>query len=239
MSKTPFMQLYVADYLADTRHLSTEEHGAYLLLLMTMWKSGGSLPNDARKLARIAGVHPPKWARIWTNLAEFFDIEGDEITQDRLVKEYEKARLKSLSRASAGSKGGTSKALKRKEPRVANATAMLKHSLEPESDREDTVVSSMPRKRASRLPETWVLPVEWGQWAVKEGWPEAVIRSEADRFRDYWIGKSGKDATKADWAATWRNWMRNSKAPKLVNGDGYERPSKSAQNLHAFIGGAD
>jgi len=31
---------------------------------------------------------------------------------------------------------------------------------------------------------------------------------EAERFRDYWIAKPGKDGVKLDWAATWRNWMR-------------------------------
>ena len=30
------------------------------------------------------------------------------------------------------------------------------------------------------------------------------------RFKDYWTSKSGKDATKLDWVATWRNWLRNS-----------------------------
>ena len=27
-------------------------------------------------------------------------------------------------------------------------------------------------------------------------------------FQDYWTAKTGADATKKDWAATWRNWCR-------------------------------
>lgn len=65
-------------------------------------------------------------------------------------------------------------------------------------------------KRAKRLPADWVLPASWGQWAINEGLSEARVRLEADKFRDYWVGKGGKDATKTDWLATWRNWIRNS-----------------------------
>ena len=40
---------------------------------------------------------------------------------------------------------------------------------------------------------------------------------EVLKFRDYWTAKSGKDATKLDWQATWRNWARNAKRqPALV-----------------------
>lgn len=31
----------------------------------------------------------------------------------------------------------------------------------------------------------------------------------ADQFRDHWIALAGAKATKIDWAATWRNWVRN------------------------------
>jgi hypothetical protein len=27
-------------------------------------------------------------------------------------------------------------------------------------------------------------------------------------FRDHWWGKAGKEGRKADWFATWRNWVR-------------------------------
>lgn len=82
---------------------------------------------------------------------------------------------------------------------------------------QDTNTSSLrsedappPKKqKGTRLSESWSLPRAWGQWAVSEGYTEQVIRIEAQKFRDYWCAKSGKDATKLDWFATWRNWIRN------------------------------
>lgn len=68
-------------------------------------------------------------------------------------------------------------------------------------------------KRATRLSPDWTLPASWGRWAVDQGHSEAHVRLEAEKFRDFWCSKSGKDATKLDWMATWRNWIRNSKAP--------------------------
>jgi hypothetical protein len=35
-----------------------------------------------------------------------------------------------------------------------------------------------------------------------------VGTAETDRFRDYWRGEGGQRASKRDWVATWRNWMR-------------------------------
>ncbi|AXE97740.1 hypothetical protein [Paraburkholderia hospita] len=77
--------------------------------------------------------------------------------------------------------------------------------------------------RAERLPENWELPDKYGEWALSETkrfagerndwaggtWTAEHVRFEADKFRDYWHGKSGRDACKRDWAATWRNWVRN------------------------------
>jgi hypothetical protein len=86
MSAAPFMQLYVADYIGDTLHLTTEQHGAYLLLLMAMWRAGGSLPNDEQKLSRIVGLSPAKWRRISADVLAFFDVADDAITAPVLAK---------------------------------------------------------------------------------------------------------------------------------------------------------
>lgn len=44
-------------------------------------------------------------------------------------------------------------------------------------------------------------------WA-REHAPNVNGGYETAKFVDYWRGRSGKDATKTDWPATWRNWMR-------------------------------
>lgn len=67
-----WMPLYVADYLADTMHLTAAESGAYLHLIMHYW-TAGSLPNDERKLARIARMTDREWNRSVDTIREFFD----------------------------------------------------------------------------------------------------------------------------------------------------------------------
>lgn len=75
--KPAAIPLFADAYLADTMHLSTEEHGAYLLLLMAAWRQDDcSLPNDDRKLARIAGLSVRKWSSARTSIEFLFDVSG-------------------------------------------------------------------------------------------------------------------------------------------------------------------
>lgn len=66
-------------------------------------------------------------------------------------------------------------------------------------------------KKGHRLPDDWQLPKPWGEWTLAEypAWTADIVRLEAAKFADHWHAKAGKDATKTDWEATWRNWCRS------------------------------
>lgn len=71
----------------------------------------------------------------------------------------------------------------------------------------ETALEDMPNHRGCRLPDGFPAQ-DWLEWAAEQGHSDP--KYEAERFRDYWLGRSGKDGRKADWPATWRNWVRRS-----------------------------
>ena len=138
MSAPPYMPLYVADYLADTTHLSTLEHGAYCLLLMSMWRSGGTLPDDDTKLAKFARMTAAQWARVSETVMAFFTLSDGVFTQGRLAREMDRHANVVRQRRESGSRGGRAKSLKDKGATVANATLLpCQPELEPELEERD------------------------------------------------------------------------------------------------------
>ncbi|OCA61349.1 DNA-binding protein [Aeromonas piscicola] len=99
----------------------------------------------------------------------------------------------------------------------AGAAHRISHSLEPVIDPKIPPVSPQGEKhpasetlrRGTRLPNDWMLPGEWGRWAIQEtGLPRERILMEAATFADYWQALPGVKAVKLDWEKTWRNWIR-------------------------------
>lgn len=103
MSANPYMPLYVADYLADTAHLTTLESGAYMLLIMHYWRRGGPLDNSNGRLANVARMSSDEWNRVEPVLAEFFQIAPDNVWHHkRIDAELQRASEKSRKAANAG-----------------------------------------------------------------------------------------------------------------------------------------
>ena len=106
MSKTDFwMPLYIADYLGDTMHLNTTQHGAYLLLLMHHWRNG-PLPIDDAQLASIARTDLATWKKsIASVVMRFFNKSDEGWSQKRLMSEREFASDLTDKRSVAGRAG--------------------------------------------------------------------------------------------------------------------------------------
>jgi hypothetical protein len=62
--------------------------------------------------------------------------------------------------------------------------------------------------RATRIPDDFTVTPDMVEWA-RTNTPAVDGRRETEKFINYWRAKAGKDATKLDWKATWRNWMLN------------------------------
>lgn len=106
MSKIPFMPFYISDYLSDAAHLTTEEHGAYLLLIMTYWQRGKPLPSNSTHLAAIARLSNERWAIVEITIKEFFIVVDGVWRHKRVDDELSKYRDKVEKAKAAGKASG-------------------------------------------------------------------------------------------------------------------------------------
>ena len=208
MAALPYMQLYVADYLADTAHLTAAQHGAYLLLIFNYWQRGNPLNNSNERLANVARMTVEEWEIAKPVLSEFFEIDGDDWRHERIERDLLAVTSKSIKARAAGKASAASKA----NERSTGVEQTLNHT-DTDTDKEKSKQSR--GATASRLPADWK-PDEAGLAFCKAERPDLQADSVADRFRDYWTAQPGAKGRKTDWPATWRNWVRNENAPKVV-----------------------
>jgi uncharacterized protein YdaU (DUF1376 family) len=103
MAEFPALPLWTDAYLGDTTHLTTIEHGAYLLLLMTAWRTRDcTLPDDDKLLARFARCTLGQWTRLRPVLEPFFVVENGRWRQSRLTDEASAVRQRKDKAAQAG-----------------------------------------------------------------------------------------------------------------------------------------
>ena len=105
------MQLYVSDYLADTAHLTTEEHGAYLLLLFNYWQTGSPLRKD--RLSFVARTSNERWPSVEETLKDFFHDDGKSWTHFRVEADLEAVRLKQKTNSNAGKASARARMIKK------------------------------------------------------------------------------------------------------------------------------
>ena len=108
-----WMPIYIADYLADTMHLSTAEHGAYLLIIMAYWRN--RQPIKKSHLKSITRMDEKLFETSAFTLSEFFTIEqidGEEVWRhERIDAELAKAMNNKEIKSINGKLGGRPKKL--------------------------------------------------------------------------------------------------------------------------------
>ena len=214
-----------------TAELSLEEEAAYLRIVNAIHKHEGPVPDNDRVLAGMFRTSTRKARALVKALvaAGKIEIEDGKIWNDRARSDLVQRGFTSISRAESGAKGGRTRAenaanaLKTNDPPQANASSREEKRREEEKE-EPNGSSKKQVARGSRLPRDWQLPRPWGQRAVDAGMAETRVRSEAEVFRDYWIAKPGKDGTKLDWEATWRNWIK-----RCLERQSFQQPTRQPE----------
>ncbi len=110
-----WMPLWIGAYLADTTHLSRDQHGGYLLLLMAYWRNKGPLIDQGDRLANIVKATPSEWRKLRPILSEFFDVADGMWSHGRANDELAKAtqnKITATSKAKAGAEARWNKSSK-------------------------------------------------------------------------------------------------------------------------------
>lgn len=215
MKKTDtWMPLYIGDYLADTSHLTTEQHGAYLLLLMALWKRGGDgLPDVDANLAAAARMPTTRWkvARMALIDGVLLRTDGKAVTQKRLDEELTRAGQITKARANAGAKGGAKGGANRAANSQQNSTpsqsqsqsqekppsgvtrGRATHPEKPEGVGETVWTDWLALRRAKKAPVTETVLADARRESAKAGMPLEAFLAE-------WCSR-GSQGLKAEWLA--------------------------------------
>lgn len=213
MSKAaPAIPLFGDAYMADTTHLSLEEDGAYLRLMMIAWRLPDcALPDDDTRLARMLKITPGRWAKLKPVIMSFWNLGDKGWQQARLSKERNFVEQKrATNRASAEARWNGQVPENKGDDeceRISGRNAPP--PTPPVSKKKSDANASLPT-RGSRLTDDWVpsKPLPLSVQKLVDLWPEGRLQRELEGFRDYWTSRS-KDASRPDWDKTWWNRIRD------------------------------
>ncbi|MEM0952332.1 MAG: DUF1376 domain-containing protein [Cyanobacteria bacterium P01_H01_bin.74] len=99
------LKLDISQYLAETAHLTTEEQGAYLLLIMNYWQTGKPLNNTNNQLANVVRMSFKQWKHVQKKLAALFVVNDDIWLHEQLEYELMFAKAVVQKRRMAGLAG--------------------------------------------------------------------------------------------------------------------------------------
>ena len=103
-----WMPVYPGDYLRDTQRLTTEQHGAYFLLLLDYWTNGPP-PLDDAVLCSITGLKTARFRKHKSTLLSFFQVRDGKLFHKRADAEKAKATQHANRRSEKASKAANAR----------------------------------------------------------------------------------------------------------------------------------
>lgn len=217
-----YYEFNIPAWVLHTSHLTLEEECVYRRLLDYYYDTEKPIPEETKPVIR--RLRLVNYESIVVQiLGEFFHLEADGWHNNRadiVISEYQSKADKARENGKKGGRPKQNKAPETKPVILDNLEEtgskankeLLTINNELETNLKDLVPQQVapPKKRAARLPDDWKPDKEhWeAALAINKEMTKDWFIDVAHKFKDYWIAKSGKDATKADWLATWRNWIR-------------------------------
>ena len=228
MTSLPYMQLYVSDYLADTAHLTAQQHGAYMLLLMNYWQRGKALDNSHERLSHVARLSPEEWADAKPILEEFFIVDGNVWSHARVEDDLAKIREKSAKASFAGKRSSVARA---SNGRSTDVQQLFNHKEEDKEEEED-------KDNKQTFDVFWkIYPLKVGKGAAIKAFEKAsrstdikVIIKGAQRY----LSDPNRSQAYTAHPATWLNaqrWLDDPLPQRVLSPD--EKKEKELQEARA------
>ena len=218
----------LGDYAKKAGRLSMLQHGSYTLLIDACY--------DREQFPTMDEAIEWTWASTTEEveavtfvLRKFFTLEDGVYVQKRIQEEIAEYHGK----AETNKRIAQEREAKRKENATNRARVVdeAPPNHKPLTKNQEPVTKSEGTARASRLPADLSMPDSWLTFCQTER-PDLNPDATFARFRDYWIAKPGKQGTKLDWLATWRNWVRDQR----VQRDTASQPVETFRERDARLG---
>lgn len=244
----PYYPLNLQRLVRSTFHnqASPAEWKAGLLLWMKSWDQtpSGSLPNNDRELSSLAELRDVRaWLKLKGVSLHGWELHSDGRYYHPVVTEVtlHAWKLRKVNRR-RGTAGAEARWTPMRQASPENAPSMrdgcvadgkLKEEVEVPSPHNPEANASVllaplpnqalrPPPRGSRLTQEICLSEDWRAAAeaarTRANMPAIDLATEFEKFSNYWLAKSGKNATKIDWRRTWVNWALNANPPRNGNG---------------------
>lgn len=232
MTKTDaWMPLWIGAYLADTMHLSRDEHGGYLLLIMTYWRTREPLPDSDKHLASIVKATPKEWKELRPVLSKFFKVENGTWTHKRIEQELASAsdkKSKATSKAQAAAQARWKDA-----PSIPPSNApSIPQALHKECPTPTPIKPTSQSNASARDPEKFQMRIGWkpsdhlSDLAKQAG--VAIKPEKLGEFITHWLTQPMTQRTQAEWD---KALLQSSKHDKLHMESGQARPARKPENF--------